>query len=213
MKNHVIFLVLLFVCVYSKGQPVPALPSSCDEEYAQNIQKILMQMRGFANKPRLQDYLNYMIRIKQFDDLNFKLHAIESKISSGVLARKTTVQEYILAKLRTPAQKYNDCRDQRVYHPTAVTPQLCDRTYAALVQAILTELAPTTEPHIMQAYKEYMIMLKHLEDARFKIRAFEHNKNNLSVIATLRAPLTHYLGCRDVIIRAHDTCMRTECRI
>ncbi len=191
MKQIVLGIFLTLPASLGAALPTAELPSVCDQRYAEETESVIRQATGFAGENLLKDYRDYMILLKRFEDLLFEVHEFESNISA--LTTGT------LARLRTPATKYNACRNERVLNPS-ITAQVCDATYALYMQAILKELALSQDKNNVERYKEHMIQLKHLEDTRFRIHTFE-TQTKLSYTSTLRAALTNYLGCRDLITR------------
>lgn len=185
----------IFFIIFALTNSLPAafdtkkLVENCDLQFALNTRKVLVQMSGFSTPKALRDYQDYMIATKVFEDLNFKIHRLEIKLPMVTLAQ-----------LRTPLQKYNDCRNQRVELPKTLNASLCDNTYAAYMQRVLSQLSRTYAPAMVEKFKEHMILLKQFEDTRFKIQGYEHFIS-LPLISTLRSPTTWYLGCRDFIIR------------
>lgn len=189
--KRLILSIFFIVSPALAAMPVSQLPVVCSEQYAIETDSVLNQASGFAGKDMLKEYQRYMRDLKNFEDFLFKMHTFESNISD--------ITTWVLARLRTPATKYNACRDQRVIHPS-ISARQCDGTYAFYMQAVLKELALSHDASTVQRYKQYMIQLKHLEDLRFRIHRFE-TQTKLSNLSTLRTPLTNYLGCRDLITR------------
>lgn len=165
------------------------LPTICDRQYADDIKKTLFQLSGFNRPDVLKSYEDYMIMTKAFEDFNFAIHDFESTVSTPTLAF-----------LRTPAQKYNVCRNSRIT-VRGISSTDCDASYGLYMLKVLKQLEAYSTPDQLQAYKDHMLRVKHLEDTRFKIQRFEHAKINLPMIGTLRAPVLRYMNCRDTIFR------------
>lgn len=193
--KHLLYLFLLAVFIMPNAHSAirtPSmfgLPTICDRQYANDIKKTIRQLSGFNSPLTLQSYEEYMIMVKAFDDFNFAIHDFEAGVSTVTLAF-----------LRTPAQKYNICRNSRVTE-RGISAVDCDASYGLYLEKVLKQLSLTSTPDQLEAYKAHMLRVKHLEDTRFKIQTFEHSKINLPTIGTLRAPVSRYLDCRDTVFR------------
>ena len=166
------------------------LPTFCDQSYASNMQSVLMQFSGFTPKTVLKSYQDYMIWVKRYEDLTLKVHGVENLYPN------------LIAQLRTPITKYNDCRTQRTVYPVVISGDLCDQTYAAYMQTVLKQLAPVSTPNEMAIFEKHLVNLKRLADAGFKTHAFEH-ETDLSIYSALRSPAAKYNDCRDASTRIY----------
>lgn len=193
-KYSILFIFMHSALIAQRGGVPPEMPSMCDRSYALDTVRLLLQLPKTTTPLQLKSYEDYLILLKQFDDLLFKENAFEhgGEIDTG-----------IMAILRYPITQYNNCRNNQA-ETGVITSPMCDNTYAQYMQQALSEISHTTEKSKIGLYTDYLINLKNLEDVRFQIHAFEANKTNLGILNSLRAVHTRYLGCRDFLKRTFD---------
>ena len=182
---------------YAQSLPTN-FPAMADKQYASDMKRTLVQFSGFTNQNVLTSYETFMIMVKHYVDLGFRLQVLEKKMTSDQRAL-----------LRTPMQNYSNCRTSLATtfnvpfsHPPFSGPQLslCDNNYAVEMQKIYNGLIPSTDPGTLQEYKNFMIMLKQYEDLSYRITSFERI-TPLLTIAKLRGPLKKYENSIDALIR------------
>ncbi len=192
------YLLVLF-SIALHAQPMPSnFPLMADRQYAVDLKSILTQFSGFTNTNVLKSYETFMIMVKHFLDLGFRIRVREQMMTSEQRAL-----------LRTPMQNYNNCRTSLntafnvpFNHPSYLGPELnaCDKNYAVDAQKIYNGLIQSTDSGTLQEYQNFMIMLKHYEDLRYRITAFE-KITPLTTIAKLRGPSKRYENGIDALIR------------
>jgi hypothetical protein len=84
----------------TRTRAIPAADARCDKQYAVDMQQTLQRMKGSLTRAQTDNAQKYMIMVKQFQDLDFKLRSLE----------RTTFDITTLAKLRAPLQAYQRCR-------------------------------------------------------------------------------------------------------
>ncbi len=197
-----ILSLLMAFALTAHAQPLPSnFPLMADNQYAIDIKSILVQFSGFSTPTVLKSYETFMIMVKHYIDLGFRIRVLEKRMTSDQRAL-----------LRTPMQHYSNCRttlsiifNVPFSHPSYAGPQLslCDRNYAGEMQQIYTGLIPSTDTNTLQEYKNFMIMLKQYEDLGYRINSFE-KITPLTTIAKLRGPMKRYENSIDALIRASD---------
>lgn len=197
-----IFYSILLFSLGLQAQPLPSnFPLMADRQYAVDMESTLAQFSGFTRPDVLKAYETFMIMIKHYVDLGFRLQVLQKKMTSPQRAL-----------LRTPMQNYNTCRTTinatlRIpfNFPSFVGPELtaCDVNYASEVQKISNGLVPITDPATLQEYQNFMLMLKQYEDLSYRITNFE-KITPVTTIAKLRGALKKYENAIDALIRASD---------
>ncbi len=174
-------------------------PARADKQYAVDMKSTLTQFSGFIRPEVLKSYETFMIMVKHFLDLGFRIRVAERKMTSDQRAL-----------VRTPMQNYSECRTSLgtaskipFNYPSFSGPQLsnCDKNYAIEMQQILNSLVLKTDSDTLQDYENFMIMLKQYEDLRYRISNFE-KLTSLATIAKLRGPMKRYENSIDALIRS-----------
>jgi hypothetical protein len=80
--------------------PPQVLLQPCERNYATDVQQVLNYYRPSVTQPKLFEYEDFMIMLKQFEDIGFKMRNFEQKNPYDRVAR-----------LQFPVAKYNNCRD------------------------------------------------------------------------------------------------------
>lgn len=81
-------------------EPTSKFLSPCERTYAVEVQDALKFYSRIVNPVTLQDYQDFMILVKRYQDLSFRLGYFEKLVSSDVFS-----------KLRLPMRRYNNCKD------------------------------------------------------------------------------------------------------
>lgn len=108
-KLLLIILILIFpVILYSvmtvqqfAQQAIPVWGTTCDQRYAIEMELVKNKLAHEIGIRRLQQAEDYMIMIKQHQDLGFRLSEMERKYFDIAT----------IANLRMPLQQYSRCRD------------------------------------------------------------------------------------------------------
>lgn len=198
MKYISLSLVLITSVLHAqKDLPAPSV-LRCDAQYAQSIHDILVQFSGFTPKEKLQEYQDYMIRLKQSEDLGYKITPLEGNMTSDTRAL-----------MRTPLQHYSNCQvsigsslghDVNTFSTPRETLAPCDATYAVESEKILQDSSAKYPRTLVTGYEAFLVSLKLREDLAFKISDFEKTLEK-DTLSRLRFPLDIYLDCRDAIVR------------
>ncbi len=80
--------------------PPKALTEPCESQYAFEIQTTLNQLGHTESKQAVQEAERYLIALKQFEDIGFKIGDFEKRTPSEVVY-----------KLRGPQRRYDNCID------------------------------------------------------------------------------------------------------
>lgn len=203
MKYLVFCLIVLF-CIQSKAQltsptalqGLTAVPTTgCDQRYALEMDRILRQLQGSISQDRVRLAREYMIMIKQHQDLDFRIQTMERR----------TLNVVTVARLRAPLTRYQRCQD-RAFSQTRARGQFytastlhCDQEYTLALEQIPQLVRGALSQNRLAAAKEYMIMVKQRQDLDFKTRQMERNTFNTTVANRLRSPLQQYQRCRTAV--------------
>jgi hypothetical protein len=82
--------------------------AACDQRYALEMQLTLDRLQGTMPQDRLQLAQQYMIMVKQHQDLDFRIRQIERRVFDVPT----------IARLRTPLQEYQRCIDTLISRRT-----------------------------------------------------------------------------------------------
>ncbi len=202
--NYLIVCLTLLLCIQSKAQLVPstalqgrtaAPATACDQRYALEMERILRQMQGSISQDRLRLAREYMIMIKQHQDLDFRIREMERRVLNVVT----------VARLRIPLTQYQRCQDREFSQTRArgrfyaATTLHCDRDFTLALEQIPQLVRGALRQDRLAAAKEYMIMLKQRQDLDFKTRQMERNTFNATIANRLRSPLQQYQRCRTTL--------------
>ncbi len=78
----------------------------CETTYAKHVQVVVDTFRGQVDEETLQQYRDFMITLKYFEDLVFQITEFEKRAKNDYEGLNLT-----LNKLRLPTRQYDTCRD------------------------------------------------------------------------------------------------------
>jgi hypothetical protein len=170
----------------TQGQAAPL--SACDRRYAMSMQGMLQLFKTTMSEDALKLAQNYMVMLKQQQDLQFAIGNLELK----------TFDTGVAGQLRIPLTRYSKCVDILL-----TTDQMfpvnsnnaCNTRYQMDMDATLAGLSHTLSPPIFKLAQNYIIMVKQYQDLDFQIKALERTTFDTPTVAQLRTPLARYGNC------------------
>lgn len=95
---------------FSQFAPPKTLLMPCENQYAYEAQTTLNQLARTLAPNALSDYEDFLVKLKMYTDINFKIRDIEKRTATtnyDVTSQPNTT----IATLRSPSRKYENCKD------------------------------------------------------------------------------------------------------
>lgn len=90
--------------------PPKNLIMPCEEQYAFETQQTLNGMARHLAPNVLSDYEDYLIKLKRYEDLQFKIADFEKRTATNIFD-VNEIPSVTIAKLRSPSRRYDNCLD------------------------------------------------------------------------------------------------------